>query len=574
MMLPDFTAHGYEVIKDLNHNFQGGRITYLAWEIVTQKPVVIKKFRFATTNNWDGYKAIEKEIQVLKGLIHSGIPRYLTQFDSGDGLCLVQEYINAQPLSQPRSFSLEEITSIARQILEILVYLQKRIPPIFHRDIKPENVLVDENIKAYLIDFGIAHIGNNSLAISSMFGGTLGFMSPEQIQDKEITEASDLYGLGATLICLITETKSANIGRLMNLATNKITFKDQVPQLNFQFVQWLEKMVEPNPVNRYQNAQSALTALRAIELNSNAKNNWHWESEPRYPIREFEDAPSQLSYDEVLARLGLENINNLAELVTASKIHKDIANQQSGESKLRNQGNVKVNNKFHLLPPYTFIGIFTLFLTVISRFSLQCWLFLSNNSTLQTSLENYLIWGGLFLIITLTLGDKILALYTAIIGAALATDLLKVIGERIGNSINDSIVDSIVGSITVSIGGSILGLMGIFVGAVLGFLIGLATAKFIGQITKNGFLAIMENLKKIIDNLLEENFHQRGFNDWAVTLYVLFSAAIGILIGIGTLIGFSFQLLAVLAVFSIPLTSMLVYPQWDVKKLEVKNPKR
>ena len=73
-----------------------------------------------------------------------------------------------------------------------------------------------------------------------------------------------LYGLGATLICLITQTKSNNIGSLVNFSNNKITFKDKVPKFSLRFIQWLEKMIEPDPANRYQNAQLALETLKPL----------------------------------------------------------------------------------------------------------------------------------------------------------------------------------------------------------------------------------------------------------------------------------------------------------------------
>ena len=231
---PDFTSHGYQVSEQLNQNVQGGRITYKALEIATKKFVVIKQFRFATGGDWNIYKQIEREIDILKDLNHPGIPRYLARFDPGDGLCLVQEYKEAQPLSKRRSFTPENIKSIALQILNILVYLQsERIPPVFHRDIKPENVLVDDNIQVYLIDFGLARIGNSTMAFSSMMGGTLGFMPPEQVLNQKLTEASDIYGLGATLICLITNTKSRDIGSLVDLSTNKLLLKIKFLNLVF-----------------------------------------------------------------------------------------------------------------------------------------------------------------------------------------------------------------------------------------------------------------------------------------------------------------------------------------------------
>lgn len=156
--LPDFRSFGYEVTHCLNNNVQGGRITYKGINRTSQKPVVIKQFRLITNSDWDSYKLIEREIEVLRGLHHQGIPKYLTKFDPGDGLCLVQEYKNADPLSKSRSFSPEEIESIASQVLEILIYLQRQMPIIIHRDLKPENILVDDNINVYLIDFGLARI--------------------------------------------------------------------------------------------------------------------------------------------------------------------------------------------------------------------------------------------------------------------------------------------------------------------------------------------------------------------------------------------------------------------------------
>ena len=107
--LPDFSAYGYQVTKQLNQNIQGGRITYKALKIANQEPVVIKQFRFATTSDWDSHKQIEREIEVLKGLNHPGIPRYFNQFYPSDGLCLVQEYKQAQPLSKLRVLALKRL---------------------------------------------------------------------------------------------------------------------------------------------------------------------------------------------------------------------------------------------------------------------------------------------------------------------------------------------------------------------------------------------------------------------------------------------------------------------------------
>ena len=262
--LPDFSTLGYQVIRELGHNYVGGRITYLATNLRIQQSVVVKQFHFAKfSSDWSGFKAYEREIQVLQGLNHPGIPRYLDSFETPDGFCMVQEYKNAQSLSVPRSFAPDEIKQIAASILEILVYLQNRIPSVIHRDIKPENILVDEQLNVYLVDFGFARIGGGEVAMSSVALGTLGFMPPEQLYNRQLTEATDLYSLGMTLICLLTGTKSTAIDALID-EDNQINFKPLVSQLSFRFIDWLEKLVQPNPKNRYGNAAAAWEALKPI----------------------------------------------------------------------------------------------------------------------------------------------------------------------------------------------------------------------------------------------------------------------------------------------------------------------
>ncbi len=266
--LPDFSELGYQVLRELGHNYVGGRTTYLANETRTQSPVVIKQFQFAKfASDWSGFKAYEREIQVLRQLNHSGIPRYLDSFETPDGFCMVQEYKNAQSLAVQRSFEPDEIKQIAIDLLEILVYLQNRIPCVIHRDIKPENILVEEGNKehsaVYLVDFGFARIGGGEVALSSVALGTLGFMPPEQLYNRQLTEATDLYSLGMTLIGLLTQTKSTEIDSLID-EDNQVNFKHLVPKLSLRWIDWLSKLVQSNPKNRYANAAEALEALKPI----------------------------------------------------------------------------------------------------------------------------------------------------------------------------------------------------------------------------------------------------------------------------------------------------------------------
>lgn len=275
--LPQIQASGYRIERELGQNRAGGRVTYLATQLDTQQPVVLKQFLFAGMSGWSAYDTYEREIQVLRGLKHPGIPRYLDSFETPDGFCLVQEYKNARSLAEPRSFDPEQVKQIAIALLSILEYLQNRIPPVIHRDIKPENVLVSDDrdaspgeapddLQVYLVDFGFARIGDGDVAISSVVKGTLGFMPPEQLFNRQLTEASDLYGVGATLICLLAGIPSRDIGDLMD-DRYALDFESRVPKLSLPWIAWLKKMVEPQPANRYANAAAAREALKPLYVN-------------------------------------------------------------------------------------------------------------------------------------------------------------------------------------------------------------------------------------------------------------------------------------------------------------------
>ena len=262
----------YKIIRELGRNYEGGRITYLAVDTLAKPPkqVAMKQFSFAQSGaDWSSFKASEREIKVLRELNHSCIPRYLDSFETENGFCLVQEYKNATSLTERYSFEPEEIKQIGRSLLSILVYLQNRIPPVIHRDIKPENILMDKRKKVYLVDFGLAR-RKGAVAASSMMGGTMGFMSPEQLFNRPLTEASDLYSVGATLIVLLTGTRSVDIGKLVD-EENRFDFKHLDPSLNPDFVQWLKKMVAPNAKHRYQNAAAALKALERLDITGKKK---------------------------------------------------------------------------------------------------------------------------------------------------------------------------------------------------------------------------------------------------------------------------------------------------------------
>lgn len=265
---PDLTSFGYTIDSELGRNREGGRITWKGICLNNQKIVVIKQFCFAVANStWSGYRAYEQEIRILKDLDHPNIPSYLDSIETETGFCLIQEYICANNLSYFRSLNLTEIKQVSLQLLDILVYLQQRKRPILHRDIKPENILLDDNLNAYLIDFGFASYDNQELSGSHIFQGTPGFIAPEQIIKP--TLSSDLYSLGVTIVCLAADQDISTVCKFATVDNPyQLELKLVLPALEQSFSDWLEKMIQAQVSKRFPNALIAHSELLALDPNT------------------------------------------------------------------------------------------------------------------------------------------------------------------------------------------------------------------------------------------------------------------------------------------------------------------
>jgi serine/threonine protein kinase len=256
----------YEVTQILGK--KAGRRTLLAKQVDTGELVVIKLLIFGSEFEWQDLKLFEREAETLKHLSHPAIPRYLDYFEikssTLNGFALVQTYIPAESLEQHiksnRTFTEVEVKEIAKNVLQILVYLHQQNPAVIHRDIKPSNILLGDRTgnsvgKVYLVDFGAVQSVAATEGGTMTIVGTYGYMPPEQFGDRAVP-ASDLYSLGATLIYLVTGTHPADLPQ-KNL---QIQF-EQVANLSPTFTNWLQLMIQPSLDERLPSAKEALKTL-------------------------------------------------------------------------------------------------------------------------------------------------------------------------------------------------------------------------------------------------------------------------------------------------------------------------
>lgn len=257
----DLIAERYFVQSVLGQGSSG--MTFAVADIHTRQQYALKALSLRGIQDWKQLELFEREAQVLSQLDHPAIPNYVDYLqadtDEDRWFYIVQELAPGQSLADVMKegwrASQAEAREIALQILNILKYLHHLNPPIIHRDIKPQNIIRREDGQIYLVDFGAVQNVYQHTRFGSTVVGTYGYMAPEQFQGTA-QPATDLYGLGATLLFLLTHCFPADLpqNRL------KIDLRSAV-RLQPAFADWLEKMLEPAIEDRFPTAQASIDGL-------------------------------------------------------------------------------------------------------------------------------------------------------------------------------------------------------------------------------------------------------------------------------------------------------------------------
>jgi len=135
-------------------------------------------------------------------------PNICRMYDAGRAVdrrfYLVMEYIPGVSLREVvgQPMTEQQIVRIVGQVCDALHYAHLR--NVVHRDIKPENIMVDEQGRVKVTDFGIAKLTSSVTVTRDRTVGTPEYISPEQAQAQRVVPASDIYSLGVVLYELLT----------------------------------------------------------------------------------------------------------------------------------------------------------------------------------------------------------------------------------------------------------------------------------------------------------------------------------------------------------------------------------
>jgi serine/threonine-protein kinase len=211
-----------------------------------------------------------REATIAGSLSH---PNIVTVFDVGetDGLAYIaMEYVRGHHLSEfgapERLLPVATVLDLISRAADALDYAHRR--NVVHRDIKPANIMYDSlsnNLK--ITDFGIAKLIDANRTRTGIVLGTPAFMSPEQLEGKNVNGHTDLFALGVSLYQLLTGQlpfRGASMTNLMFVIANEP--HQSVTSVRNGLPTWLDAVIDralaKDPAERFETAAEMAAALR------------------------------------------------------------------------------------------------------------------------------------------------------------------------------------------------------------------------------------------------------------------------------------------------------------------------
>ncbi|MFZ2053942.1 MAG: serine/threonine-protein kinase [Candidatus Aminicenantales bacterium] len=198
-------AGRYQIIEELGHGGMGR--VYRALDKKLNEEVALKLVRPEIAADRSTLERFNNELKLARKISHPNVGRMYELMEEKGTHFITMEYVPGQDLKalirQTGQLTVAKAVAIGEEICEGLAEAHKQ--GIVHRDMKPSNIIIDRAGGARIMDFGIAR----SLAVKSRTGpgvmiGTPEYMSPEQVEGKDVDERSDIYSLGIILYEMLT----------------------------------------------------------------------------------------------------------------------------------------------------------------------------------------------------------------------------------------------------------------------------------------------------------------------------------------------------------------------------------
>ncbi|MBR3490146.1 MAG: Stk1 family PASTA domain-containing Ser/Thr kinase [Bacilli bacterium] len=258
----------YEVIKSIG---EGGMANvYLANDTFLDRKVAVKILRGDLSTDEKFIRRFQREAYAASALSH---PNIVEMYDVGEDngtYFIVMEYIEGRTLKQllkkRGSLTSPEVVDIMLQLTDGIAHAHDMY--IIHRDLKPQNIMISDDGKIKITDFGIAMAMNSTqVTQTNSVMGSVHYLPPEQASGKGSTIKSDIYSMGIMLFELLTGKLPFKGENAVEIALKHM--KDDIPsvrKLNPNVPQSLENIVlkatAKNPKNRYDDVREMYNDLK------------------------------------------------------------------------------------------------------------------------------------------------------------------------------------------------------------------------------------------------------------------------------------------------------------------------
>ena len=264
-------AGRYQIIEELGKGGMGK--VYKVFDKEIQAKMALKLIKPEVSADKTTIERFRNELKIARDISHKNICRMYDLGKEAGNYFITMEYVSGEDLKsfirRSRQLVVGTAIFIAKQVCEGLAEAHRL--GVVHRDLKPGNIMIDREGNAKIMDFGIARsISAKGITGAGVMIGTPEYMSPEQVEGKEVDQRSDIYSLGIIIYEMVT-------GRVPFEGDTPFTIgikhKSEIPkdpkELNAQVPEDLSRLVlkclEKEKEKRYQSADELRTDLEKIE---------------------------------------------------------------------------------------------------------------------------------------------------------------------------------------------------------------------------------------------------------------------------------------------------------------------
>ena len=268
MIIPDKIGK-YDVQGVLGKGASG--MVYRGFDPGIKRPVALKVIAKDSLDPGDLEYVLARfrhEAEAVGRLTHPRIAAIYEYIETEDLACIVMELVNgkslAHHLKEVTQYGFKDTWEIIRQVLDGLAYSHGQ--GVVHRDLKPANILINDDGRIKITDFGVARIDSSTLTQVGDIVGTPHYMAPEQFSGLEATNRTDLYQVGVIVYELVTGQRPFNgnnveiLRRVVNeRPANPSTIN---PKVSWQLDWVIQKSLAKDPKERFESAREFAESLR------------------------------------------------------------------------------------------------------------------------------------------------------------------------------------------------------------------------------------------------------------------------------------------------------------------------